>query len=1532
MRCSNCGGEYRYRHGEGWTCDHCGHQVTSFGNDSELNDELSSTLDVANGLRMEDYDFDGALELCKQILAGHPDNEEANWCALLAENRIIYQQNGNGKYVATFLTPDTIPSIKQSGYYARLSEFRKKEADEIEKMRLIVLRESTKTPDYDVFISYKRHEGDRNERETPEAAWAEEVYQFLCKPYKGTKLRVFYDKESLDSSNAGWEPHIYSALRSSELLIVLGSSLRNINAPWVKNEWKRFLVYQQMGENKTIAVMGAGVKPEDLPDPAMREKQMLMIDNKQKRVLTKRLKRKLLKRVHEACSDSDVPSLLEMTTKYVQKKKFRKAKICCEKVLQLDPRCAEGYWGLLQCKLKAFDDYDIIKSKKPLERRDEFRSALICATGETLERYRNVQKAQITHNTAGQERTNYNIWRTWSKPKRIAKRVIALVCLLLVVGATGYGAWDYTHPLRYSISDSQATVERTGIFFNYLSPDDLVIDTYRNHPIVSIENGAFKGSRFQTVKLSHSVQNIGQEAFADNGNLSTVNCLGSNITIAKNAFRNCTSLQTVLIGGDNAGNVSIAQGAFENCIQIERVTLKGLTSLGANAFSGCAALQEVRIDSGRNMTIAPGAFDNTPSSLVVWIPTVEEDIYRSLKREYANVTFETYTRDRVEETEYFIDRIGEITIDSLPDLEKAEQLLGLLDASDQGHVKNVSDLRDAQTVYSAVSLIERIGPVTLQSGEKIREAEDAVLSLSNLQSRRVGNLEMLTNARAVYDTMTSIAGIGVVSVQSKSVIEYAEALYSELTDLQKQAIVNYADLQRARNDYDVCVTVDLIDQIGAVNQSSGPAITQAEASYERLPSALKTRVSNYGALQSAKQVYKVITAIELVKTVTKDSMANIVEAENLYAALTADRKEQVVNAELLTDARTVFAVVDLIESIGTVTLLSEPGIENAEIAYNGLTAGQKERVGNIGTLTSDRAVFDTMELIEAIGNVTAGSQSVISSALTAYNQLSTAEKKLVANYPELQVKDVDCKILSIGTVSSSSKSAIERAETAYGELPTGLQAQVLYFDQLREARLTYDVTIAVFQSGTVLLGKGADYSYREINSSNLHDVLTSVNRSEIDSITVTGLVSIASGAWENAFPNLKTVRYNIQSETTQSSFTVPTGKLTHKLVGSTLQSYTLQIRAGSGEEVHLALENVALSYGSLPISITGVTNTDLTFLGTCSVMATNAGGIAVRTNNLSITLGDGATVSIQGGSGSSSQAGGVGMETANLVISGNGTLTVQGGNGANADVACGNGTAGAKAIIVDNLTINMSASGKLTVKGGDGGAGMAGSAGVSYSNIAGGGKNGSKGGNGSNGGLGGKGGSAISAKTVIVQGLGVYEIKGGNGGDGGAGGAGGNGQQGGEVGLGVATGDSKNGGAGGIGGSGGSGGSGGDAIVVSSAFNTSSAIKMIGGTGGNGGAGGNGGKGGKGGRNTWWTSRGGNGGTGGNGGDGGNGGFGGQGCNVAVNKENVQVTVQNGRKGSGGSGGEGGIGGAGGSGASSQGKKGSAGQNGAQGS
>ena len=266
-----------------------------------------------------------------------------------------------------------------------------------------------------------------------------------------------------------------------------------------------------------------------------------------------------------------------------------------------------------------------------------------------------------------------------------------------------------------------------------------------------------------------------------------------------------------------------------------------------------------------------------------------------------------------------------------------------------------------------------------------------------------------------------------------------------------------------------------------------------------------------------------------------------------------------------------------------------------------------------------------------------------------------------------------------------------------------------------------------------------------------------------------------------------------------------------------------------------------------------------------------------------------------------------------LKIIGSGNLNVVGGNGADATSAGGNGADGGVAMIVNNVTVDMT--GTLTVVGGNGGTGGTGALGIDYSgSTASTGSKGANGGTGGTGGTGGDGASAIIATTINANT--TFICQSGNGGNGGAGGRGGQGQNGGHGKNGDGIFLAANGGDGGKGGNGGAGGAGGIqgyttvAISATDLINSEKIIQITGNNGvrGNGGQGGQGGRGGNGGNanggigDAGQAGDGGTGGAGGSGYIGGNGGNGGRGGNKGKTNYNSRYYATGGAGGAAGTG------------------------------
>lgn len=1062
MKCPTCGGRCKFEYGKGYVCASCGNIYDSAGTSESAADKLN----IANQKRIEDYDFDGALALCRDVLAEDPNSLEANWCAMLAEYKIIYLKNDENKYVPTFLDPDVEIPLYKCEYYQKLNSTYRDMADKIEQMRRLVVDEARDIPDYDVFISYKQHKAKNSNAETEESEWAEELYRLLSKQTGDDKLRVFYDKESLDESNAGWEPHIYAALKSAKFLVLMGSSVENINSTWVKNEWKRFIAYRNMGREKTIAVLAKNIDPLKLPDVALRAGQMIRADERG-------WQEKLIKRANDACKENkDVDYLINEAETFICKNKFGKAKQNFLKVCSLAPRDSRGYWGLLRCKLKAFDDYDIIKSKKKLVKINEFNEAMRYASGSEKPHYEAVRNAQLTHNTIGYERVNYNEWRRKSKASRFFKRLGVLVAVAAVLAFGVYSVLGITNPLTYSDTNGVTLVGKS-IYFNFVVKD-LEVDLHDGSPVTEIGDGALAGSKIRTLTLGETVERIGEGAFKGCTELTEVHILNSDIEIAAEAFAGCTSLVTVTVGGGSkasvkraASGMSIGDNAFAGCTLLENVTFETCAIIGANAFDGCVKLKKLKIDISDERAVDTHAFDGMGKGVEISLPTVAESVVSALSERYADITFSTFTRDKVEECIYFINKLESVSGDSASAIEKAEALYAALDSAEKQNVSNYGILQNAKVARAVAEAINAIGTVTLDSEAAISNALNLYNNLTAEQKKAVANYETLTTAKAVYDVMKDIDGIGDVTSVSEPLIEVAENAYLALTYEQRDMVLNYSVLTEARAQVDKILANIVTERINSIdsklNKDSGTLITTVETMYDALTEQQKTLVNNYRMLTDARAAYNVVKTIGDIN-LTANSEEEIKNAEDMYNALNGTQKNAVGNYNDLLNIKAAYPVVVSIDSIGSVMENSMSAITAAESAYAQLSDAQKAFVTNYSVLTDSRAVFDTVSLIAKIDKISENVLAVFEEAKDAYNALTASQKSIVGNYGRLanaiKAHEVFELIEAIGNVTKASLSNIEKAESAYGYLTSAQKEMVSNYTTMTGARNKIDELIA----------------------------------------------------------------------------------------------------------------------------------------------------------------------------------------------------------------------------------------------------------------------------------------------------------------------------------------------------------------------------------------------------------------------------------------------------------------------------------------
>lgn len=267
LKCKMCGGDMQIEHIQNisvYTCEYCGSKITLPQLDNE---QKIFRYNRASNFRLQN-NYDEAREQFEKLFDFSMDDPEIYWSILLCRYGIEYVEDPKtGKRVPTchrtlvssiFDDDDYQSAIKYASDDAKA--LYESEAFEIDHIQKGILEFSQTADRYDIFICYKETDefGDR----TTDSLAAQALYDKLI----DENYRVFFAKETLKSvPGMEYEPYIYSALKSAKVMIVVGSKADYINAPWVKNEWSRFLTQIEKDKDKVLIPVYKGMDPKDLP-------------------------------------------------------------------------------------------------------------------------------------------------------------------------------------------------------------------------------------------------------------------------------------------------------------------------------------------------------------------------------------------------------------------------------------------------------------------------------------------------------------------------------------------------------------------------------------------------------------------------------------------------------------------------------------------------------------------------------------------------------------------------------------------------------------------------------------------------------------------------------------------------------------------------------------------------------------------------------------------------------------------------------------------------------------------------------------------------------------------------------------------------------------------------------------------------------------------------------------------------------------------------------------------------------------------
>ncbi|MBR1597899.1 MAG: hypothetical protein IJ661_03175 [Lachnospiraceae bacterium] len=219
-------------------------------------------------------------------------------------------------------------------------------------------------------------------------------------------------------------------------------------------------------------------------------------------------------------------------------------------------------------------------------------------------------------------------------------------------------------------------------------------------------------------------------------------------------------------------------------------------------------------------------------------------------------------------------------------------------------------------------LIEAIGPVTLDSKDKIEAAREAYDGLADGAKNKVTKYDDLTAAEAKLAELVKqekddseaaakvdklISDIGEVTLNSRNKIEAAREEYNTLTSGAKSKVTQYDKLLAAearlngllkqekqeKDDSEAAAKVDeLIGAIGDVTLDSKDKIEAARAAYNALSSGAKAKVTKYAVVQAAETKLAELETAAAEEAKEEAANAVMVKTTPAMAAVKAEKTKK----------------------------------------------------------------------------------------------------------------------------------------------------------------------------------------------------------------------------------------------------------------------------------------------------------------------------------------------------------------------------------------------------------------------------------------------------------------------------------------------------------------------------------------------------------------------------------------------------------------------------------------------------------------